>query len=161
MPTDNTSEKPSTIIPTQISDFLSVVVLGGVVGVIIWAIAMMLNRFVFDVYLCQNVVSGQCTTAENYSVVAASIVGAIAALVALIRLRVYRPLLVLIASLVSLWGIVQLSWDLGWFTGILVVFLLYALAFGLYAWVARIRQFWIALIVIVVLVVAVRLALVS
>jgi uncharacterized membrane protein len=77
----------------------------------------------------------------------------------LIRLRVYRPLLVVLASAVSLWGIAGMAWGLTWYLGALVAAVMYLLAYGLYAWVARTRMFLIALAVTVVLVVVVRLAL--
>lgn len=152
-------EKPAQIIPMLRTDFISVIILGAIIGLFIWGFGAALNRFVFEEYFCQGDISSQCGSAKSFSVAAASLVGGIAALTGLIRLRVFRPLLVLIASLVSTWGVVQTSWDLGRFTGIVAVIVLYALAFGVFAWIARIREFWIALVAMIVLVVAVRLAL--
>ena len=106
-------------------------------------------------------ISSGCSDSRNYSAITASLIGGIAALVGLIRLRVYRPLLVLFAGMISLWGILQTSWGLDLFTGVLMVAALYALAFGVFSWIARVREFWIAIAVIIVIVVAVRLALVS
>ncbi len=155
------AEQPVSIIPMLQSDFMSILVLGAVTGLVIWGLGLVLNRYVFDVYLCQSELSSQCASAKNYSAVVATIIGGIAALVGLIRLRVYRPLLVLIASVLSLWGVVQIGWNLELFTGLVIAVLLYGLAFGLYSWIARIREFWISLLVIILLVVAVRLALVA
>lgn len=150
---------PTPIIPMLRSDLISVLVLGGVAGLIIWLLGLLLNTYVFDVYFCQGDISSQCGSAKNYAAAAAGIVGGVAALGGLVRLRVYRPLLVVIASLASTWGVVQLCWSLGWFTAAVVAIVLYALAFGLFSWVSRIREFWITLLVMVLLVVAVRLAL--
>lgn len=151
-------EKPVYIIPMLKNDFIAVLLLGGATGLLVWILGTLLNRYVFDVYFCQGDINSQCAAAKNYAVAAASVLGGIAALGGLIRLRVYRPLLVVIAVLISTWGIVQSSWSLGWFTGILAVIILYALAFGAFSWIARVREFWIALVAIVLLVVAVRLA---
>lgn len=155
------SEKITPIVPMLRSDFISVLALGAGIGLMIWGLGMLFDRFVFDVYFCQSEVSRQCANARNYSVAAASFISGIAALAGLIRLRVYRPLLVLIASLISTWGVVQASWNFGWFTGILIAITIYALSFAAFSWIARIREFWLSLIVIIVLAVAVRLAIVG
>ena len=153
-------ERPQPIISMLRTDFIGVLVLGGVAGVLIWLLGTVLNQFVFEAYLCQGAeVARQCDNAKNYAVVIASLVGAVAALAGLIRLRVYRPLLVVIASLVSTWGVVQLSWGIQWFFGMFIVIALYALAFGVFSWIARIREFWITVLIMIILVVAVRLAL--
>lgn len=155
------AEKITPIVPMLRSDFMSVLALGAAVGLLVWGLGMLFDRFVFDVYFCQSEAGRQCASAKSYSVAAASFIAGIAALAGLIRLRVYRPLLVLIASLLSTWGVVQISWGLGWFTGILIAVAMYALAFGAFSWIARVREFWISLVVIIILVLAVRLAITS
>lgn len=152
-------EKPLPIIPILRSDLVGILLLGGAVGLVVWALGMILDRYMFDVYFCQGDVARQCGSAKNYAAAGASLVGAGVALVGLVRLRVYRPLLVVIASTLSTWGVVQISWSFGWFTGILVAFALYALAFAVYSWTSRVREFWIALLIMTALVIVVRLAL--
>ena len=154
-------EKPAPIIPMLQSDLIGVLLLGAATGLIILGLGMIFNRFIFDAYFCQGDATAECINARNYSAVVASVIAAIAALGGLVRLRVYRPLLVVIASMVSLWGVVQIVWNLYWLIAVLVVAVLYALAFGLYSWVARIRTFWISLLIIVLLALAVRLALLA
>lgn len=152
-------ESSTPVVPMLRSDLVSVLLLGGGVGLLIWLAGLLLHTYVFDAYFCQGDSTSQCGGAKNYAAIAAGVVGAIVALGGLVRLRVYRPLLVVIAVLVSTWGIAQMSWGFGWFTGALVMIVLYALATGLFSWVSRIREFWIALVVMILLTVAVRLAL--
>jgi hypothetical protein len=140
-------------------DLLSILVLGGIAGLLIWGLGLVLDRYVFDVFLCQNGVGGQCSHAMDYAAGVAVVIGSILALAGLIRLRVYRPLLAVLATAISLWGVVQLTWGMKWYWGILVAIIMYLLAYGLYTWAARLRLFWIALAVTAVLVIAVRLAL--
>lgn len=149
------------VIPMPRSDLLKLLALGAAAGLLIWLLGMVLHRFVFDVYFCQGETGAQCGSAKNYAVAAASLIGGVAALVGLIRFRVYRPLLVLAASLISTWGLAQIGFDLAWYAGLIIMAVLYALAFGVYGWIARVREFWIALVVMVLLVVATRLALMS
>lgn len=151
-------EESESIIPMLRSDIIGVVLFGAVIGIFVWGIGALLNRFVFDPVLCQGDTVSQCVNAKNYAALIASVLGLIVALFGLIRLRVYRPLLVLIASLVSLWGIAQLSWELGIYTGLLIVVILYALAFGAFTWIARVREFWITLGLTIALTLIVRLA---
>lgn len=161
MPKNSQPEKPEPIVPIGMSDFVTILILGGVIGLIIWGLGLLFHTYIFEGYFCQEGAGRECENATSYAAVAATLLGSIAALAALIRLRVYRPLLVLIASILSTWGVVQMSWDLQWFTGILVAVVLYALAFGAFSWIARIREFWISVVVIILLVVAVRLAITS
>ena len=157
----NQDEQSIAIVPMLRTDVIGVIALGAGVGVLIWVLGSLLNQFIFDPYLCQNAAAAQCADAKNYSAVLAGLIVGAASLGGLIRLRVYRPLLVVIAAFVSLWGIVQLSWEMTTFTGLLVCVLLYALAFGLFTWIARVREFWIALLLTIGLVVLVRLALIA
>lgn len=152
-------EQPEQTVAMSTRDLFGVLVLGGVVGLLIWGLGLALNRYVFDVFLCQNGPGGQCVHARDYAAGAAIIAGSVLALIGLMRLRVYRPLLIVLATAISLWGVVQLAWGMERYWGALVVLAMYLLAYGLYAWVARLRQFWITLAVTVVLVAAVRLAL--
>ena len=153
-------EKPAAVIPMQWRDLTGILLVGAGTGLLVWILGSLFFRFIFDPYLCQGESSVQCTqNAENYSAVLAGLIAVAGALGGLIRLRVYRPLLVVIASMLSLWGVVQISWGFDWIVGVLVAVLLYAVAFGLYSWIARIREFWISLLIIIFLVVAVRVAL--
>ena len=156
MPAKSQSEKPASIVPMEIGDFITVVILGGLVGLVVWGLGILMNTYIFEGYFCAEEAGRQCESAENYAAVAAGIIASLVALAGLIRLRVYRPLLVLLASMISAWGIVQMSWNLTWFTGLLVAIVLYALAFGVFSWLARVREFWIAVAAIFVLVLAVR-----
>lgn len=152
-------EKPAAIIAMPRSNFIRILVLGGVIGLIVWGLGLILNRFVFDVYFCQGEVISQCTSAKNYAAATASLVGVIVALWGLIRFGVYRPLLVVIASMLSTWGVVQTSWNFSTSIGLLVAVVFYAVAFGLFSWISRIREFWITLVIIALLVMGVRLVL--
>lgn len=158
MADETSAERPASVVSMSNSELINILIIGGIAGLLVWGLGFLLNRFVFDAYLCQNEVSNQCAYAKNYAAGLAALIVSFGALGALVRFRVYRPLLVLIAAVLSTWGVVQLSWNFTWYLGVLVAILMYALAFGAFSWVARIRDFWITLIVAVVLVLIVRLA---
>lgn len=152
-------EQPSFAVAMSNRDLLGILILGGIVGLLIWGLGLVLNRYIFDVFFCQNGISSQCSRAVDYATGVAALAGSVAGLVGLIRLRVYRPLLIVLASVISLWGVVQLALGMRWYWGAPVTFLMYLLAYGLYSWIGRVRLFWIALAATVVLIAAVRLAL--
>ena len=87
----------------------------------------------------------------------AKILVSIASLLSLVRNGVFRPLLVVLASLIALWGASAWLGPLPWWQGMLWHGVLFALAYALFAWVARLSNFLIAVIITIGLIVAARL----
>ena len=79
----------------------------------------------------------------------------------LARFRVYRPLLVVLTATVALWDLGTTILPMAWYWALLVGAVLFALAYTLFAWVSRIRNFILAVVVAVVMVVIVRFVLVA
>lgn len=161
MTNDSQTGRQSLIVSMSSGDLIGIFLLGGSIGLLGWALGALFNQYVFEAYLCQGDVVDRCYLAKDYSAVIAAIIASVAALAGLVRLRIYRPLLVLIASMIGLWGILQLSWSLPWYQGLAISIVIYALAFGTFSWVSRIRPFLISLAVILVLVIVLRLVIVS
>lgn len=157
-----TATSPTTQTDTQSAfmlmanrDLLSVILLGGVIGIATWGLSWLLGSFVYDAILC----SGGDTCRANpdeFGEITAVAITAIAALIALVRLRVFRPMLVVIAVTASLWGLMALLSPLEWYWTMLAGAAVYAVAYGLFVWTVRIRRFWIALILVLLLIVAIR-----
>lgn len=141
-------------------DLASVIILGALVGLLTWGLAWLLGTYVFEPILCGGG-DTRCGSAPQYGEITATIVVAIGALLGLVRLRVFRPLLVVLAATVTLWGLIGMVTVFEWYWAALASLVLYALAYGLFVWVVRIRRFWLALVVVLLLVIAVRFALVS
>ena len=93
--------------------------------------------------------------------IVAIIISTIAGVANLARLRIYRPLLIGLASAISLWGLQTVAGSFAWYWAVLVFVALFTLAYAAFAWVARLRNFILALVVTVVLVVLARWALVA
>jgi hypothetical protein len=152
-------EKPGFAVAMSNRDLVSILVLGGIVGLLLSGLGLVLNRYVFDVFFCQNGTGGQCANATAFAEGAATVIASIFGLIGLIRLRAYRPLLIVLASAISLWGLAQLTWGAKWYLSVVIAVVMYLLAYGLFAWVARVRKFWIALVLTIILVIATRLVL--
>ena len=142
-------------------EFIGVLISGAIAGLAAFVLYALLNKFVFGAVLCRAESTGDCSQAPAYSMIVAIIISTIAGVANLARLRIYRPLLVGLASAISLWGLQTLASGFAWYWAVLVFVALFTLAYAAFAWVARLRNFILALVVTVVLVVLARWALVA
>jgi hypothetical protein len=152
-------DKQLLFTPMDASRLIGVLLLGAVVGLLVWGLSLTIDRYILTPTLCQAGQIAQCVNTTVYAEDIAAVIGAAVGLFFLVRLQVYRPLLVVIAVATSLWGILGQVALLPWYGVGLAVVALYAFAYGLFAWVARFRSFWMVVILYVVLVAAVRVAL--
>lgn len=152
----NIDDKPALFVPMGFGRLLQVVAVGAVVGLTVWALTLALDKYVFDAILCHGS-NTRCASSTQYAEAAAAVVSAGIGLFFLAKAQIYRPLLIVLASAASLWGILSLVQLLPWYGIGLSIVGLYAAAYALYSWLARIRIFWLAMILFLVLVVAVRL----
>jgi hypothetical protein len=151
-------QKGALFADLQLSQFFQIIAIGALVGLLNYGLINVLGAYVFKPVVCSSD-SGLCSAANQYAVVLASLLTAAVALFGFVKLRVYRPLLVVIAATTSLWGLGSLLLNLPWYTALGFSAILYTFAYVLYAWAARIRLFWLAVVVLVVLIVATRLVL--
>jgi len=137
-------------------DVVRALLVGAVAGLVTAGVFYLLNVFIFGAVLCRGTADG-CAQAPLYSSIIAIVVGAIAGIVGLTRVGVYRPLLVVVASTISLWGLHDYLANTTWYVGLIALGLLFACAYLLFSWIARIRSFIVSAIVMVVLIVVTRL----
>lgn len=140
-------------------DLASVIILGVIAGVITWGVYELLLHFVVPGLFCRDSTTSLCETAPSIMDGVSLVIGAVVALLGLIRLRVFRPLLVVLATIIALGGLAQRADVLAWYFSLLACGVLFGLAYGLFAWMAKIRLFWTALLVSAVLVIVTRLVL--
>lgn len=148
--------RPSVITEMTV-DQIGKVILGGLIaGIIAGGLTLFFSAFVFRTLPCS---AEACGSGGQYAAVLAGIISAAFGLFWLIRIQVFRPLLIVIAVTISLWGIglAMLHWP--WYAIIGISAVLHAFAYGMFAWISRIRLFWIVVILLVALVLAVRFVL--
>lgn len=136
-----------------------IIVFGAIAGLVTWGLTIVLDTYIYKAILCNNDAAVQCASSYQYATTTATIIGAAVGLFGLVRLHVFRPLLIVIASYVALWGLLLLVLPLPWYGEALAVAGLYALAFGLFGWLARIKRFYIAIILVILVAIAIRLIL--
>ena len=152
-PAVNTPAVP--FVTMTIGDLMRAILTGAGVGLVSTGIFLLLNKFIFAAALCRDGVQG-CENAPLYSTIITVVVASIIGVVALAKVGIYRPLLVAVAAPVALWSLFAMINGILWYWALLVGALLFALAYGLFAWVSRIRAFVVSIILLIVLVVIVR-----
>lgn len=151
----------SSLVPMTGKELVSSIVIGASVGVLIAILYHLLNEFVFGAILCRPQSIGDCSRAPGFSMTVALIIASIGGVAGLARIRIYRPLLIVLASAISLWGLHSVLVDMVWYWTILVYMVLFGLVYGLFSWVARIRNLILTIVAVVVLVVLIRWVLVA
>jgi len=147
----------SPVVNSRRGELVRTLLAGVGVGVVVSLLVYLLEQFVFAPLLCGQNGSGSCVNVTAYSSAVAMLVGALAGLVSMTTLQVYRPLLIVLAATISLWGYYTLVVGMTWYWMLLVAAILFGLAYALFAWLARIRSFIVALVIVIVMVVLVRL----
>lgn len=156
----NTSESSSLLgglidMPQQ--HVMRIVLLGVGVGIVGWLLSLVIYHVILTPLFCGDVSSSQCAGATGSAANIASIVMAVVGLLGLVRLSVYRPLLIVVAVVVSLWGLGGWTTGLPWYETLSWWAVLYALCYITFSWLVRPRAFAPAVVLIVVAVVLIRL----
>jgi hypothetical protein len=151
--------KPTPFTPISAKRLIQVLLLGAVVGAIVWVLAFLIDTYIVEAVICHGSVLGGCTVGRSYAEAVATIAGAGIGLFGLVRLQMFRPLLVVLAALVSLWGLLGTITSLPWYGIGVSSALLYGFAYAMYVWIARVRSFILVLILLVIMMTAVRLLL--
>lgn len=144
------------VVPTYGREVLGVLVVGAIVGLIVTVSYFLLEKYIFGAVLCRPGADATCAQAPSYAMVVAMVVGGIFGLLGLVQGRVYRPLLVVIAAIATMWGFNSIVGDLSWYWAGLATVLFFAFTYLLYSWVVRIRSFVLASIITIVLAVLAR-----
>jgi hypothetical protein len=159
MDTAELADKPASFILMSGRQVIGTVITGAIVGLLSWGLALLLDTYVFKTLFCHSMMTTQCQDAPQYAAMTASLLAAAIGIFALVKLQVFRPLLVGLASVIGLWGLMNAMTTLSWQTSMLLFVGLFAVSYLLFAWVARLRSFGLSVIIMVVLVVAVRFVL--
>lgn len=151
------NDSVSTVRFSAWNEEVSGLVSGALVGVVTWLLTYGLSQYVVGQIACQagsSIIS--CDSAISVSATIALIIASVVGLILLVRRRVFRPLLVVLAAAVTLWGL-NASWlaerNIVDFSLTIIVA---ALVYAVFAWFAKIRQFWLSLSVLTIIIVIFR-----
>jgi hypothetical protein len=134
---------------------------GAGVGFFGWLLTLAINSWFLQALLCRSAdTATACANSPAIAWGAAHVIVGLFSLFVLIRTNVFRPLLVVLAAMITLWMIGLWFISMTWYVGLGWETLLFALAFMLFAWIVSLNNFVVALIIAVVVVVLTRLLIV-
>lgn len=126
-------------------DLVRVFLIGLVLGISTYVIFVALDRYVFTPTLCgETGLLERCDNKESYGATMAMLIGGFGGLFSMVRLQVYRPLLVVILVTISLWGVMEVATSLPWWASTLAFTIIVASAYAAFAWLVRIRNLYLA-----------------
>lgn len=118
------------------------VILGILSGLLFWALSVSIKGWV-----------GVENTAGDIATILVATVGTLA----MVKLSMVRPLVISVATAVSLWGLVGWTSGLGWGEVIFWDAMLYSLAYVLFSWLVRNKHSTPIVIFIIIVVVTIRI----
>ena len=142
---------------TSLTHIGSIAIVGALVGIATWLLSMLFQATIVEPLFCRSADAfTTCNNGGSIAFSAAAIIAHIGGLYALVRIGTYRPLLVVLATIVTLWGIQVWLGTLVWFEATVAYGFVVAIAYALYAWLARIVTFWLSAVFILVVIILAR-----
>jgi hypothetical protein len=137
-------------------------VVGLVAGVVGWLLYLAVMHYFVSPVFCRNPETfSVCNNGGTIAWVSAHVIVMAATVAILARMAVYRPLLVVLGVLLSLWSTHAWLGGMEWYYGVIWQGILFGVAVALFGWVARTTSFVAALILTIVLVILARLVLMT
>lgn len=133
-------------------------VIGLVSGALSWGLSLVLQKYFVEPVFCRSADSfGICANGGTLAFNLALVLVAIAAVIALVRVEGYRPLLVAIAAVATLWSANTWLGVQSWWEATLWMAFLSMMAYLVYSWIARITVFPVSVLLMVIIIVGARL----
>jgi len=154
--TESSSRWDNFLIELQPQQLIQIAFTGAVVGLAAWLLAMLVRQVIVVPLFCGDPTNAACVGATDISGIVATILAGVVGLMGLVRIGVFRPLLIVIAAAICLWGLGSWVGALQWYTALAWSVILYGLTYTMFAWIVRIREFIPAAICVVVVIVLAR-----
>jgi hypothetical protein len=149
----------SPLVTMPRTELLNIALIGVGTGIVTWLLYHVLNTYLFTAVLCKGVATSDCARSPEYALIVATILSAMFGLFGLVRIRAFRPPLVVAGATVCLWGFGSVFFGAVWFWPLVIIPIIYGLAYALFAWLVRPRSFILAVTLVIVAVVLGRLVL--
>ena len=139
---------------------VTALLVGLIVGLIAFSLALILEKYVFTPIGC--VAKSSVVRCENVSSISHNVALLLAlgiGLTLLVRVVAFRPLLVVLGSVVALWGIGARLSVVSWPAALGLTLLTFGLIFVAFTWFVMPRKFWVSALIVTVTAVVLRIAL--
>lgn len=131
---------------------LMVALAGCLASVATFIIGSALSQFIIGPALCQSAGAQACANSTAVSLHIASIIGGVIGVTVLIRANVYRPLLVVVATLIATWPLYTLIATFPWYIILLGSMASTVFAYGVFSWLLRLYNFLIASVLMLIII---------
>lgn len=150
-----------TVVVRTWPTWLKVVLIGAGIGLTFWILTAILARYVVEPLACREMANvAFCVNATGIAGNISTILVAIASVFALIRLGIVRPIIITVASAALLWNLGAMLVGLFWLEAILWSVALYAVTYGLFAWITRYSRLWAVITITLLVILIIRIFLV-
>lgn len=145
------------LIELQPQQLVQVAIVGVVIGAVEWLLTLLVRQVIMVPMFCSGTDRLGCGGATDSAAFFALLLGGIVGLMGLVRISVFRPLVIVLASAITLWGISGWLTGAPWYQVLGWFIVLNGLTYATYAWLVRPRAFAPALALVIVVVVLARL----
>jgi hypothetical protein len=145
------------LIELQPQQLVQVAFLGAIAGAIAWVLTSLIYHAIMVPLYCSNASSVACGGSLGVAGGIAAVLAGIAGLLGLVRLSVFRPLLIVLGAVITLWGLSSWVGGLPWYQELAWSIMLTGLTYTAFAWLVRPRSFVVAAIIVFVAVVVARI----
>lgn len=153
---ETASETRSNFVPMTWRELARIGAIGAVIGALSVGLYVLFHTYIFQAVLCRDQANTACGQAATYAAITTAFIASFVAVVVLAHIRVYRPLLIILAAILALWGIQSIVAVLPWYWALAGMIAVGALAYSLFAWIARIRSFILSAVAAIVIAVIIR-----
>ena len=153
---ETASETRSNLVPMTWRELARIGAIGAVIGALSVGLYVLFHTYIFQAVLYRDQANTACGQAATYAAITTAFIASFVAVVVLAHIRVYRPLLIILAAILALWGIQSIVAVLPWYWALAGMIAVGALAYSLFAWIARIRSFILSAVVAIVIAVIIR-----
>jgi hypothetical protein len=141
--------------------WLRTVGIGAGLGLVFWILTILLSNYVIEPLACQGTLNASvCANSVPLAGNIATILAGLLGIVVMVRMGIYRPIILAVAVAALLWDLAGMTNGLFWAEAIGWSVVLYAVTYGLFAWIARYSRLWAVIAISVLIVLIIRIALV-
>lgn len=157
---DETPQATSAMMENDMRLFAGIVFVGALVGLGVMGLSFVFREFIVKPWMCGSIDAfALCSNGGSIALNAATVVVGIVGTIILVRMSTYRPLLIAMAAAISLWGANAWLGAMSWYEMTSWLVVMYAAAYGIFAWILRIYNFPLAFALTIACVIAARVVL--
>lgn len=129
-------------------------------GLLFWLLSIVIKDYIINPVYCNSEINSlTCSNSVIISGDISSILVAVVGIVVMVKKKMHQPLIISLATMISLWGLYGFVSELSYVESIGWILLCYILAYLLFSWIAKEDRVWMVLILVAISLFVVRFVL--